>query len=413
MTASTLLLVLGILALIGVVNALRPVRHLALALPSWVAAWVTVELAPFIVAFDVVAAVVLVALGALEHPTGWIGLGGVLVAAAVAVPRILAARRTVVDLGSVTEELEPGEPASPYPRLEIALPFLVRRRAGVRVVRGVRYSRRQKLDVYMPHAAPERPRPAIVQVHGGAWVIGSRHEQGVPLLMHLAANGWVGFNVDYRLSPRATWPAQIVDVKRAIAFVREHADEYDVDPSFVAITGGSAGGHLSALAALTPNEPELQPGFEQADTSVVAAVPFYGVYDLLDEEGVHLKAVHQVLERAVFKARRRDDPERFKAASPLHRVHADAPPMFVIAGENDTLIGVEEPRRFVDRLRQVSREPVLYAEMKGGQHAFDLVPSWRSVPVIEAVERFLATVRRRRSGATPQVERELGAALSE
>jgi acetyl esterase/lipase len=269
------------------------------------------------------------------------------------------------------------------------------------VVRGVKYSGRLKLDVYMPSTPAERPRPAIVQVHGGGWVLGSRHEQGVPLLTHLAANGWVGFNVDYRLSPRATWPAQIVDVKRAIAFVREHADEWAVDRSFVAITGGSAGGHLSALAALTPGDPEFQPGFEDADVSVAAGVPFYGVYDLLDEEGVHIKAVHQVLERLVFKARRREEPERFRAASPTHRVHPGAPPMFVIAGQNDTLIGVEEPRRFVDRLRQVSDAPVLYAEMKGGQHAFDLVPSWRSVPVIEAVERFLVTMRARRRVESP------------
>ena len=410
MTASTLLLVLGILALVGVVNALRPIRHLSLALPSWVAAWMTVELAPFIVAFDIAAAAVLVGLGALDHPTGLIGLGGLLVAVAVAIPRILAARRTVLDIGNVTEELDAGEPDSPYPRIEIAFPFLVRRRRGVRVVRGVRYSRRQKLDVYMPDTPAERPRPAIVQVHGGAWVIGSRHEQGVPLLSHLAANGWVGFNVDYRLSPRATWPAHIVDVKRAIAFVREHAEEYGVDPSFVAITGGSAGGHLSALAALTQNDPAFQPGFEEADTSLAAAAPFYGVYDLLDEDGIHLKAVHQVLERLVFKAKREEDPERFIEASPLHRVHAGAPPMFVIAGEHDTLIDVEETRRFVGRLREVSQELVVYAEMKGGQHAFDLVASWRSVPVIEAVERFLATVRRRRSEASP---REVGAALGE
>ena len=400
MTA-TLLLALGIAAVIGVVNALRPVKHIALALPSWVAAWVTVELAPFLVVFDVAAAAVLVALGALDHLRGWIGLGGLLLAVAMAVPRILAARRTVVDLGRVTEELDTVDSDSPYPRREIAFPFLVRRRPGVRVVRGVKYSGRLKLDVYMPSTPAERPRPAIVQVHGGGWVLGSRHEQGVPLLTHLAANGWVGFNVDYRLSPRATWPAQIVDVKCAIAFVREHADEWAVDPSFVAITGGSAGGHLSALAALTPGDPEFQPGFEDADVSVAAGVPFYGVYDLLDEEGVHIKAVHQVLERLVFKARRREEPERFRAASPIHRVHPGAPPMFVIAGQNDTLIGVEEPRGFVDRLRQVSDAPVLYAEMKGGQHAFDLVPSWRSVPVIEAVERFLVTMRARRRVESP------------
>jgi acetyl esterase/lipase len=272
------------------------------------------------------------------------------------------------------------------------------RRRGVRVLRGVEYARvgrvRLKLDVYMPTAPAVQPRPAIVQVHGGGWIIGSRREQGIPLLMHLAAAGWVGFNIDYRLSPRATFPDHLVDVKRAIAWVREHAAEYGADPGFVAVTGGSAGGHLSALAALTADDPTLQPGFEDADTSVAACVPFYGVYDFLDEDGLHLPLLHRVLERAVFKATRAEAPGRFRDASPVHRIHPDAPPTFVVHGERDSLVPVEEARRFVAKLREVSREPVLYAEMKGGQHAFDVVPSWRTVPVIEAIQRFLATVYR-------------------
>ncbi len=85
--------------------------------------------------------------------------------------------------------------------------------------------------------------------------------------------------INYRLSPRATWPAHIVDCKRAVAWVREHIAEYGGDPGFIAVSGGSAGGHLSSLLALTPNQPEWQPGFEDMDTSVDACLPFYGVYD--------------------------------------------------------------------------------------------------------------------------------------
>jgi len=237
------------------------------------------------------------------------------------------------------------------------------------------------------------PRPAIVHVHGGAWMVGSRREQGVPLLGHLAANGWVGFNVDYRLSPRATWPAHIDDVRHAVEWVREHADEYGVDASFIAITGGSAGGHLSALAGLTI------PG-------LAAAVPFYGVYDLLDEEQRHVPMLKFLLERFIFKVRRRKDPDRYRDASPMFRVHPDAPPFFVIHGESDSLVPVEEARAFVERLRAASNERVLYAEMRGGQHAFDVIPSWRTIPVIEAIERFLATVRAAKTGA--QSERVAG-----
>ena len=142
----------------------------------------------------------------------------------------------------------------------------------------------------------------MIQVHGGGWLSGSRYEQGIPLLNHLAALGWVGFNIDYRLSPQATWPDHIVDVKRAIAWVRENADDLGIDPAMICITGGSAGGHLTALAGLSENDPAFQPGFEQADTSVAAAVPFYGVYDLTDAGGVYYPEMADwVFEKIVVK----------------------------------------------------------------------------------------------------------------
>ncbi len=92
-------------------------------------------------------------------------------------------------------------------------------------------------------------------------------------MSHLAARGWICVSIGYRVSPMHTWPDHIVDVKRALAWVKENIAHYGGDPDFVAITGGSAGGHLSTLAALTPNDPAFQPGFEDADTSGVASVP--------------------------------------------------------------------------------------------------------------------------------------------
>ena len=126
--------------------------------------------------------------------------------------------------------------------------------------------------------------PVLLQVPGGAWMVGSKRQQAYPLMSHLAELGWVCVAINYRLSPRSTWPDQIVDVKRALAWTKEHIAEYGGDPDWVAITGGSAGGHLSSLAALTPNDPQFQPGFEDADTSVRAAVPFYGLYDFTTDE---------------------------------------------------------------------------------------------------------------------------------
>ena len=91
--------------------------------------------------------------------------------------------------------------------------------------------------------------PVLLQVPGGAWVIGMRRPQAYPLMSHLAERGWICVSIDYRVSPRHTWPDHIVDVKRALAWVKEHIAEYGGDPDFVAITGGSAGGHLCGAGA--------------------------------------------------------------------------------------------------------------------------------------------------------------------
>lgn len=142
------------------------------------------------------------------------------------------------------------------------------------------YGRANLADIWRRRDLPRDAKaPVLVQVPGGAWVLGWRRPQAYPLMSHLAARGWVCVSLNYRVSPRHTWPDHIVDVKRALAWVKENIAAYGGDPNFVAISGGSAGGHLCALAALTPNDPRFQPGFEQVDTSVAAAVPVYGRYD--------------------------------------------------------------------------------------------------------------------------------------
>ena len=97
----------------------------------------------------------------------------------------------------------------------------------------------------------------LLQVHGGAWTLGEKEHQGRPLMNQMAAKGWVCVAINYRLSPRDPWPAHIVDVKRAIAWVRDNIADYGGDPDYLVITGGSAGGHLAALAALTPGDPAV------------------------------------------------------------------------------------------------------------------------------------------------------------
>lgn len=322
------------------------------------------------------------------------------------------AHRSAARIEAALESIEEPRPAARVPRSHLAVPPLAFVTRGVQRTRGLQFAtaedgERLRLDVYRP--ADDDPsddilHPAVIQVHGGGWLAGSRYEQGIPLLNHLAAIGWVGFNIDYRLSPEATWPAQIVDVKRAIAWVRASAAELGIDPEMICITGGSAGGHLTALAALTPGAPEFQPGFEEADTSVAAAVPFYGVYDLTDANGHYYPELREwVLERIVFKRPLAGNEDLYRAASPIRRVHPGAPPFFVIHGDRDTLVPVGDARDFVARLREVSAERVLYAELTDAEHAFDLWPSVRTARISEAIGRFLTAVAAREGREPPPV----------
>jgi acetyl esterase/lipase len=230
---------------------------------------------------------------------------------------------------------------------------------------------------------------------------GRKEGQAEPLMAHLAERGWVCVAPNYRLSPRAAWPDHIVDVKRALAWVKANIAEHGGDPDFVVITGGSAGGHLCSLAALTPHVADFQPGFEDADTSVVAAVPFYGVYDFTNRHGTSRADMLPFLEQRVFKTALAQDRTRWEQASSISHVSPDAPPFFVLHGTNDSLVPVEQARTFVDELRKTSTSPVIYAELPLAQHAFEVFPSVRTHHTVHAVERFLAVVRSEHGGATP------------
>jgi len=158
-------------------------------------------------------------------------------------------------------------------------------------------------------------------------------------MRHLAARGWVCFSIDYRVSPRATFPDHLVDVKRALAWVRDHAEEHGGDPDFIVLCGNSAGAHLAALAALTQNDPRYQPGFEHTSTAVRGCIGLYGVYDFADRHGhwPYQREFGLLLRFAIMKVSRAKCPERYREASPIERVHAGAPPFLVVHGDRDSV----------------------------------------------------------------------------
>jgi acetyl esterase/lipase len=261
------------------------------------------------------------------------------------------------------------------------------------IVRYGPHGRANLADIWHQRDLPSGGKaPVLVQVPGGAWVIGMRRPQGYPLMSHMADRGWVCVSLAYRVSPWHTWPDHIVDVKRGLAWVKEHIAEYGGDPDFVAITGGSAGGHLASLAALTPNDAAYQPGFEEADTSVVAAVPIYGRYDWYSTDGEGRWEFVKFLEKFVVKKSFKKHRQVFVDASSIARVHSGAPPFFVLHGHDDSLIPVHEARDFARELGDVAKRPVLYAEMPHAQHAFEMFGSPRAHQTAEAVAQFLSWV---------------------
>jgi acetyl esterase/lipase len=308
----------------------------------------------------------------IATPVGWIGLGlailataGLVVIVRRALPTGVAVDKALVDAG-----LPPRSPR----RLPIARilfwPFVFPH-PGVERLSNISYGdagRANLLDVYRSRSRTTGG-PTLVHLHGGAFRVGRKSREARPLFYRLARQGWVCVSANYRLRVGLVDP--LIDLKKVIAWVREHGPEYGADPNVLFVAGSSAGGHLASMAALTANDPALQPGFEDADTSVTGVVSLYGYYGPV-----------------------RSSPE---PSSPMALDAHGAPPFFVVHPERDTLVIVEDARAFVEHIRKTSPSPVAYAELPGAQHAFDYFYSIRFEAVIDGIEAFAGSVRSRRS----------------
>jgi acetyl esterase/lipase len=354
---------------------------------GWLINW------PF-VAFGVLVAstALAIAQSGVGSPVFWIGLGLAVLASAGLVVLERRARETgpaleralSKGLGAGWRDGVDAELAARLrrrPSLARILFAPIFRRHAVERVANIRYGpagRRNLLDLYRPRSHLSG-RPTLIYLHGGAFRFGSKRFGARHLLHRLASQGWVCVSANYRLLPAARFPAPLVDVKKVIAWVREHGREYGADPTAVFLAGSSAGGHLASLAAFTPNDPVFQPGFEAADSSVAGAISLYGYYG----------------------------PVASDWPSPLAYVKRNAPPFFVVHGDQDTLVIVEDARRFVEKLRTTSSNPVAYAELPGAQHGFDLLRSRRFETVVDAIEAFAAWVRSTQAKAYRRGSRDL------
>ncbi len=359
------LLALGIASLVGAVAVVaRGSSGRRWSVPHFIVGWLVGELAPHVVAAQAILALLLVAAGALDELAGKVGLallGASWLAMALAQSRAAAAepvlRRTLrEDLGLADDSPgELGSVRSYVPYIELLNPFRMRRE-DVEILLDVpclAAGRQLRLELYRPRRR-SRPLPVLLQIQGS-----EKCEEAQPLMNLLASKGWACIAVHCLLGAGIPLADGVADANYAIAWIRRHGPEYGLDPSFVAIAGCSAGADLSCQAALTAAEPGFPPGFEDIDTSVSACISSYGTYDFRGSD------------------------------SPVLHVRDGAPPFFVLHGTHDSMAKFENARTFVDELRRASKQPVLYAELPGAQHGFDLFHSLRTGHTINAVHRFL------------------------
>lgn len=386
-----LLFILGFLTAFGAQNALRPPSRDKpwWARPLWLPAMLTSELLPLRFGVSFVLSSVLVWFDALDHVVGVVG--GVLLIVGWAGYLGLGARaRQAASIAARALRMPPPQPiALPLQRRATRYPFTVP--SDIERIEDIEYESGCLLDVYRSTASDGSR--VLIQVHGGGWTGGHKRQQARPLMHHLASRGWTCVSISYPLDRSLLLQPRIDAVHAAISWVRAGESADGVSPEFIALTGGSAGGHLASIAALQAT---------RSGDHVHACVPLYGIYDLSNRNKT--RDDWPVIPKILIGATPAEAPELYSAASPLDQVHENAPPFLIVHGTHDSLVPPAEARHFAAALDSVSRSEVSLFEVPGATHSFDIVPSPRTRTVVGAIELFLDRVQSRR----PEVREQKG-----
>ncbi len=384
------LITAGLVAL-GMLSSLRPLsRSGVLGVITWLLSALPNE-SPFLALYWMGVSAWLAASEHHLHGTGvWATVA--LVACAFAATPVLLRRalraRTAIELafdrslGSAWRLAGHGSAlARPRPWARIVLAPLPIFHPGARRIANLSYGnagRRNRLDLYRRRAPAESGQPVLIHLHGGGFSLapGRKSFYARRLLFRLARSGWVCISATYRLAPSAVFPDELVDVKKLIAWARSHASEYGGDPDRIVLVGSSYGAGLATLAGFTSNDPTFQPGFEHVDTSVAAIVGLYGYYGAAAEPPA-------------------------PPASPFDYAARGSAPLLVVHGDQDTLTPARTARALAERAGGASANSVVYVELPGAQHSFDLLCSIRFEAVIDAIEAFTSSTAPPREPTSP------------
>lgn len=225
------------------------------------------------------------------------------------------------------------------------------------------------MDVYYPRFEASGTVPAVLYVHGGGWTSGDKSSAGLWAGL-LARQGYLVASINYRLAPQYKWPAQIEDTKCAVRYLRASAEKYNIDPNRIGAIGDSAGGHLVSLLGLTGPEEgfEGSGGYPNQSSAVQAVVDMYGPTDFTS---VDMRAesfrIGQILGIPFAQA-----PAALKKASPVTYAKKDAPPFFILQGDQDKLVPLSQSQLLYQRLKDAGAHADLLI-VKNAGHGF--VPS--------------------------------------
>ena len=227
------------------------------------------------------------------------------------------------------------------------------------------------VDVSWPQGAG--PFPVLVWFHGGSWNLFSK-EANEGLARYITNRGYTVINVDYRMRPEVTMKTIIEDAMGAVIWAKDHAAEYNGDPSRLAVAGHSAGAHLAAMVAEAGGDPYFTPTYQSQkgnDCKVRAAIPVSGVYDLvLEYNNIQKGQMSKKDWTELMGATLEEDPELYKKCSPLSYLRKDQPPELVRWGEKDFLRPFNED--WVKKLQEIGA-PVEEYMQPGVDH---LWPTW-------------------------------------
>jgi len=269
---------------------------------------------------------------------------------------------------------------------------------AVRAVKNITYVQRGghalQLDLYLPAQPKAGAVPGIVFVHGGGWRAGVR-DNFAPMAIRMAQRGYAAASISYRLSPEALYPAAVQDARAAVRWMRAHAGEYGIDPSKIAIGGGSAGGQIAALAGVTDGvarfDTEIRPDVGElgaVPSSVQAIVNIDGLSDFTSAAARKYEddpAKQPSSAGAWFGGRYAEKADLWREASPLFYVNAKTPPvLFIVSAQPRFSLGREE---MTARLRAAKVATQVVA-VPDTPHSFWLFDPWLA-PTVEALDVFL------------------------